>query len=732
MLGIAILLPVALGPGPKCTAYADTVVTAVRADPGHTTNLALRLKHECGDDFSALFRAGRAINRTTRFEFAASDRSLRQAAEDLLRRATELRTRDAAAWFEFGLALKKRGGLQVDAFRAINKALALAQQFPDSTPPDLLADILMQRARRQQDWVDRERWLKVPDLGVYTPGCNTLGIFCQNYTRPSDFNALLARTPPVGIDLEGERDTLIRAYREVLRVQPDNAEAAERCARELALAEEWEPLLDLARSGAAQSEPALFRAVAALALYQVGRAAEADSAFAQAVALFPDSVRRWYNPPPGLDTVPDFWRRARPLWLAPYDELALDYRARVTYALIVLGDREGGVIGPETPAGDALIRYGWPRMITQVLRNGRAALSQSEENAVSRFMDCMPADMGGDPGKCEGGPAEGTAADQSSGRWLVWTYDMDRPSFIFELRPSQRVPTYVWASNAEDYARLRREANPITFTSHLAPRTVALPLQITRFKGARPDQTDVLVSGAASAAALQLAAGGRVATGLFVFRQTAGFPLVESRRDSATVGRALVLDYRPSVPPGSYAIAVEALSAASGVAAVARDSVTAPFWRADTLALSDLLLADDVRETGRTATWRDLAIDPSRTLSVAAGGMIWAVWEVYGVAPGPGRTARYEVSLTLQDVNARALPVRLLARLGLVAGGNAPAVTLQWTAERVPAPDGRALEYVALQVPPDAKGSYRLEVSVSDPATQRTATVTRRLTITAP
>src|SRR5258708_23201705 len=138
-----------------CAARADSTLAALRSDRAVAAALGRRLLLACPDDFDELFRVGRAFNHAAAFEQVHADLPLREAAGRLLDRAVQLRPRNAAAWFELGIALKKRGGLQIDAYRAINNALDLADQYPDSTLPTLLADIQFERARHLQDWVDR-------------------------------------------------------------------------------------------------------------------------------------------------------------------------------------------------------------------------------------------------------------------------------------------------------------------------------------------------------------------------------------------------------------------------------------------------------------------------------------------------------------------------------------------------------------------------------------------------
>src|SRR5437867_532934 len=92
----------------KCAQLADSVAATAGVAPERAVAFAPRVKRECRDDFDALYRAGTASNRQTRYEQVAADLLLRQVAEELLNRAVQLQARNAAAWYEYGVALKKR------------------------------------------------------------------------------------------------------------------------------------------------------------------------------------------------------------------------------------------------------------------------------------------------------------------------------------------------------------------------------------------------------------------------------------------------------------------------------------------------------------------------------------------------------------------------------------------------------------------------------------------------
>lgn len=696
---------------------------------------ARRVDLQCSDEFEPLFRSGVALNRAARFGQISADRPLRDLAERLLGRATVLRTKNAAAWLEYGYVLRKRGGAQVDAQRATERALTLADQYPDSTPTQLLAEIFFLRARYLQDWVDRLRYLRDgARLGVSTPSCLALGAFCENYVHPEHFNDQLRDAPSIDPNFQERREQMLALYGRAVQADPMLVEAAERYGRELALGEEWEELGSLASEQIARGkEAAFFGVVHALALERLRRDGEADSLFRDIIPQLPDSTRRLFeSPPQGLDTTPDFWRRARPLWITSYNELQLEYWARMAYAMLVFRDREAEVTGPETPQGDALVRYGWPAMVTQVDRDAGRILNFSGQTAAEYFLNCPPADVDKYHTPCVLPGVQGTGREQGGGRWLFWTYAMNRPSLVFEVLPGAKVPRYLREGAAEEYAQQLHRATPLAFTSRLVRTTLALPSQVARFRGEHPDHTAFAIFALLPTEQMGVPSTDSIATGFFVFRDTTGLPMIFQHVKTLPVSDAK-LSYRFFGPADHYALSLEAFDPAHATAAIVRDTLLAPVWSPDSLLLSDLLVAHDIAPRGDSTpvSWLDLSIDASATLTVRPSSTVWIVWEVYGLRVGPAGTAKYDVTLALRDANARALPVRVLQRLG-IARRPSPATSLQWTTERRPASDGRVLEYVALQLPDDAAGNYEILVTATDPATRRVVTARRALTVTKP
>lgn len=716
-----------------CSVVADSIV-ARAADRNVALRLTAVLENRCITHFDALYRAGRALNRAASADSTASAPRSALAAR-LLDRATALRPGSAAAWFEFGLALHRRPASMLHARIYVARAVALAERRPDTMPGSLMAELYLQLARDRQDWVDRLRWLKDgAHLPTVTPACSDLGMFCENYTRPASFNEIVRDAPVMAPDLDFRREELLETYDRVFGYDSLNLAAALGRARELALGEEWEPLVAFARRLRARGDGwEFFGMFEALARYRLDRPFAADSLFAAALPALPDSLSRWYQPPAGLAEIPDFWARGRPLWLVPVNELELEYRARVTRALLTLGDPESGVQGPETPQGDALIRYGWPRLVTQFSRDASRIVTAAQQAAALQVLEYCDVGPREDlrNAACNPRPQEGQDHDFSGGRWIVWTYATDRPSMIFEIRSGQRVPRYYFDGPAREYAEQLRARSPMTFESRLAPNTVGLPLQVARFRGETPERTVAAFYGVVPAQEMGLPRAESLGTGLFLFRDGGAQPVARSVAQHVP-GAALLLTYSIPLPAGRYSYSVEAWSEARGAAAVARDSLLAPEWRADSLMVSDLLLADTLRTATPRAgqRWSDLGAVGSPNLLFAAGSSLWIVWETYGLHAGEDRAVHYEVGVQLRDETNHALAIRLLERMGVGRRLGRAGSTISWDVERPVTEDAQpVLDWVRLELPEGAPGSYRLILSLVENGTGRRASASRPLRI---
>src|SRR5258708_30413142 len=138
MIPAVLLLQLATSAAPrpttKCATLSDSVV-ANAAVPSRATGFARSMNRECRNDFAALFRAGRALSHSASFKGTQRNYTLRDQAQRLLDRATTLHPRHAVASRGYCILLRKIRAIQIDAQRAIHRALDLAEQFPDSTDP---------------------------------------------------------------------------------------------------------------------------------------------------------------------------------------------------------------------------------------------------------------------------------------------------------------------------------------------------------------------------------------------------------------------------------------------------------------------------------------------------------------------------------------------------------------------------------------------------------------------
>ena len=679
-----------------------------------------------------MFRAGRAVSRASRGRDVAADRPLRDAAERLLSRCVTLSPRNAAAWLEYGILLLKRDVATVDGMRAIGRAFELADRDPSQTPPQLVAGILSERARLMQAEVDRLRDLRDGSrLGAFVPACADLGLFCENYTHPGRFNALVRQARALVPHLQQRRDSLLVLYQRILAADSTRADVARSYARELALGSEWERLAGVGRRAAlAAGQPGLL-VVTALAEARLGHESAADSLLRLAIPAVSIRLRQWYDAPPsGADTIPDFWQRARPLWVTPFNELQLEHWVRVTYAWLAFGDDDAGVVGPETPMGDALVRYGWPASAVQVVRDPSRLLSSSRQYAADYFLSCNLVDLRGNASECEVGAASGIAREEGGGRWLIWTYDPDHPSLIFEVRPGARRHRYIRDAPAEEHAQLLRRASPLVFRSEAVPERLVLPVQVARFRGAARGVMSLAVF-AGLGAPWSRPPQESLEVGLFLFRDAPGFTLVSETRLREPYGESRVGAYRLAAPMGRYWYSIEALARSVGAAAIARDSIGPLLMSPDSLVLSDLLIARSAQPpaTREVRGWRDLSVDPLASLTFDPGGTVVAVWETYGLRPGADSVGAYQVALSLRGTDARPFPVRVLQRLG-IARSQPDSSGLSWTSERRLAADGRVVDYVAIQLPESARGTFELTITVTEAGSGRVARRSRALTVT--
>jgi hypothetical protein len=285
--------------------------------------------------------------------------------------------------------------------------------------------------------------------------------------------------------------------------------------------------------------------------------------------------------------------------------------------------------------------------------------------------------------------------------------------------------TYRHAVLSDQDARrvIAMRANVPEFYHPTHPRIVGtIPFQIARFRG-DSGRSSLEVYGRIPLTAL--GSPDSIQIGFFGFELSPWRAVVAGRRTVRRTDAVERAHYQASLAPGRYLLSVEALG--NDTAATGRDTVA--IRGADTtLAMSDLLLADQVTGPSGAHVRAQLAIEGSPTLTFQRGTSIALIWEVYNLALDSSNVGHYHVRLELRDV--RGGLVRALRSLTLQ--GNSAQTSLEWDSERGLNRQEPALEYTTISLPGASEGRLRLTVTVTDHLTGLTTSGMREFSITTP
>ena len=217
--------------------------------------------------------------------------------------------------------------------------------------------------------------------------------------------------------------------------------------------------------------------------------------------------------------------------------------------------------------------------------------------------------------------------------------------------------------------------------------------------------------------------------GLFLIPRGAPEPSVRQvERVAAADPTVRAASYRVTLRPGIYDYALEAATRDHAAAAFSRGKVVVGAYSANRVALSDLLLAADVRSTGDApASHRDLEYTPLRCLAVPPGGRLGVIFEIYGLRADEDGVARYRVTVDEGEAPARNAAVRILRGLrNLVLGQDRTELSWERVIELGDA--DRAVEWFELELPDQgAQGQRTFTVTVTDLADGQSAQALRTL-----
>lgn len=375
------------------------------------------------------------------------------------------------------------------------------------------------------------------------------------------------------------------------------------------------------------------------------------------------------------------WRLADPLYLTAANERRTEHFARrVWIRLLERRPSTAGVTAWGDDLAELTLRYGVPSQRARLV--GRAM----EDRGMVEWWDStqlgfLPPAAG----------VEGVPSWRAGGDW--WP---DRPAARSQYSP----------------ATLRR----LTRLEH----------RVTRF----PDGASIRLRTDGRFVLDSLATGESVETGLFVVDSTG--EIIARRRERIPARRdTLDFAFEIGLPPGDYVYSVEALERDSRLAGRARHSVELSSARADTLALSDLLLLEPLRQSPRPTRHPRPPELPGPAWSVTPHDTVALLVEAHNLRSAGAGVTGYRTEVAVRPVDDASLPVRAARwvgrRLGLLDAERR--VRVGWDAEG----DAGRPEIITLDLAlgPLDPGIYTVEIAVTDRATGIRRTTSRRLRVEA-
>ena len=449
----------------------------------------------------------------------------------------------------------------------------------------------------------------------------------------------------------------------------------------------------------------------ALAYHRAHRYAHAWREFQLALAHMDSSERQFYfshellrpefvdsvvaGDPPGSAPDSVYWRKRDPLYLTDYNERLMEHWARIAYADLRFSDPVRGIRGWQTDRGRVYIRYGPPLKqvrtrpwIGVISSGGRGPLVTSKE---------------------------------------TWSYpDFD---LVFEDRFLTENFEFKWGYTPYDdyldiYKRLVREV-PEFYLPDWGGGVFRVPLQIAAFRGADGKPVLYVWAGVPVENVTRVVhfADRRATTvlehGVFLFdgryrpvvRQKRRVYLEAHLNPRLSPNAFVTLDSL-HVPPGGYHLSVEFLDPKGKHVGLRRDSLAVTGFPRDSLALSDLLLAQEIRlQTDLARLNRSrILVYPNFTGEFRPGQDLHLYYEIYNLTLDGSGMSRFRTTLVVQPEHGKNMLQALLSWLpGLSA--SLPRVAVTSTLEGTRRQEN---QYRILQLGRYEPGEYRLIVRVED------------------
>jgi GWxTD domain-containing protein len=709
--------------GPEAVADARRLVdeAVVLADRGDTAaalerlERATRLAPTMAD---AHYRRGMLLARQA--GTGLGDMGKRRAAEAALEKAIQYEQGNPAYYLELGRLRLKGGVMRLDAGRLFKRALKAADERGD---PAVAADVeaeLGDISYRRYAAVGHRRLL-TGDAWRFDPG---EALSNPHYAK--DF--LDQRTSE--IDDAGELDLreAEARYRAGAAAYPAHDASNAGLLGIMYDGGRYEEFLEQARRFV-RAAPRSARAhlFLGLGLWQVGRAAEAARAFDRGLALLPPAERDHVTDLSVILRRTDaeryaaltaaqraefnriYWLANDPLKLTAENEYLLEHLARVAYTDLRFSAPDLRLRGWDTDRGVIYLRYGPPPVV--------ATFAPEIEN------------LGADPG---------TAGQITT----VWFYPERNLRFVFYGPPGYNFARF--AGEFRTYAEDARYAQPVKYDNVPVNEALdSIPVQVAEFR-ARDDTVHTELVFFAGLPLTKMASGvdlveGPIQNGLFVTDPLERPVVTQRRNETVRFTDSVQLEqrtYTANVLPGAYRFRVEARQPTTGRGARGMGPLTVEAFNRPSLMLSDVILADRVApRVEQPAGRQDFLLDPNAAMQFAPGGEVDLYWEMYNLQPDSAGEVHYqaEIVFRVQSLERHGIAARIvggvLDAVGVTAKGD-DQVAVRYDVSAALAGRDRLPGWVAVNLADAPRGTYTLELVITDRQTGQTAMRRRVFTVT--
>ncbi len=424
-------------------------------------------------------------------------------------------------------------------------------------------------------------------------------------------------------------------FKQILKAAPDNFIAAQYLIRLYLSINHFDRLTEVAAQ-LTHTHPDSANAWLYLGLgyYYRGNPYFAITAFNGAFKRLPDEIIQAFEdikpllPPPTPSKKPAlspqlvsrFWEQRSPRRLAPTNERKLEHYARMVYAALLLENRNTATPGWETERGEVLLRYGIPHALIQYSTAFSRVEAWDYGDLKFFFID-----------------------DGKTGNYVLYSPPAGgNPNNDFVLR-----------------ARRAFRTQPERFDYTPPGERINFPYVTHSFKGPA-GQTDLYVALGIPFYPSPLLEKTTIRTGAFLLDVDGRERVVDSLTAAYAAPTphahldplALWQDTRSlSAPSGWYDLATEFESSSGAFLGYQKRQLNLPNYNADSLLLSDIVLAHDVSETTTIPQGRlfreGLAIQPAVLHQFTVDAPVHVYFEMYNLRPGAdGRTA-YSVEAVL-------------------------------------------------------------------------------------